>query len=130
MSGPSLPIVDSSVSLRPLTRWCYAVFQPMPLSSLQPSSSVVPPTPLLDPMLPPAAMTALWQGHRIEAIKLVRLEQNIGLYEAEDVIDTYLRSQPALRNRINATQADAREGLLRWLMFLLIGGVGLAYVLT
>ena len=75
-------------------------------------------------------MTALWQGHRIEAIKLVRLEQNIGLHEAEDVIDTYLRSQPALRNRINEAHADAREGLLRWLMFLLIGGAGLAYVLT
>lgn len=75
-------------------------------------------------------MTALWQGHRIEAIKLVRLERNIGLHEAKDVIDTYLQSQPALKKRIDVTQADAREGLLRWLMFLLIGGAGLAYVLT
>ena len=102
----------------------------MPLSSLQPPISEIQAAPPLSPTLPPAAMTALWQGHRIEAIKLVRLKQNIGLYEAEDVIDTYLQSQPALRNRINATQADAREGLLRWLMFLLIGGAGLTYVLT
>lgn len=75
-------------------------------------------------------MAALWQGHRMEAIKLVRLERNIELHEAKDVIDTYLQSQPVLKNRIDETQADAREGLLRWLMFLLIGGVGLAYVLT
>ncbi len=66
----------------------------------------------------------------MEAIKLVRLERNIELHEAKDVIDTYLQSQPVLKNRIDETQADAREGLLRWLMFLLIGGVGLAYVLT
>lgn len=38
-------------------------------------------------------------------------------------------SQPALKNRIDEAQADAREGLLRWLIFLLVGGVGLAYFL-
>jgi ribosomal protein L7/L12 len=75
-------------------------------------------------------MAALWQGHRMEAIKLVCLERNIGLHEAKDVIDTYLQSQPALKNRIDETQANAREGLLRWLIFLLIGGAGLTYVLT
>ena len=75
-------------------------------------------------------MAALWQGHMMEAIQLVRLERHIRLHEAKAVIDTYLQSQPALKNRIDETQADAREGLLRWLMFLLIGGAGLAYVLT
>ena len=39
------------------------------------------------------------------------------------------QSQPALKNRIDVAQADAREGLLRWLLFLLIGGAGLAYLL-
>jgi len=102
----------------------------MPLSSLQPSISEVPTAPSRNLTLPPAAMAALWQGHRMEAIKLVRLERNIGLHEAKDVIDTYLQSQPALKNRIDETQADAREGLLRWLIFLLISGAGLTYVLT
>ena len=63
-------------------------------------------------------------------MRLVRLERNIGLHEGKDEIDTYLLSQPALKNRIDETQADAREGLLRWLIFLLIGGAGLTYVLT
>lgn len=74
-------------------------------------------------------MAALCQGYMIEAIKLVRLEQNLGLHEAKDVIDTYLRSQPALKNRIDEAQADAREGLFRWVIFLLIGGVGLGFFL-
>jgi ribosomal protein L7/L12 len=75
-------------------------------------------------------VAALGQGHLIDAIKLVRVEQNIGLKEAKEQIDAYLRDQPVLRTRIDQTQADAREGLLRWLMFLLIGGAGLAYFLT
>ena len=74
-------------------------------------------------------MAALWQGHMTEAIKLVRLKQNLGLHETKDLIDTYLRSQPALKNRIDEAQADAREGLFRWVIFLLAGGVGLGYFL-
>jgi ribosomal protein L7/L12 len=102
----------------------------MPPSSLQPSISEVQTAPSRNLTLPPAALAALWQGHRMEAIKLLRLEQNIELHEAKDVIDTYVQSQPTLKNRIDETQANAREGLLRWLIFLLIGGAGLTYVLT
>jgi len=102
----------------------------MPLSSPQSSISEVQTAPPRILTLPPTAMAALWQGHRMEAITLARRERNIGLQEAKDLIDTYLQSQPALRNQIADTQADAREGLFRWLIFLLIGGAGLAYVLT
>lgn len=70
-----------------------------------------------------------WERPVIEAIKLLRLEQNTGLNQAKDLIDRYVMSQPALKNRIDEAQADAREGLLRWLIFLLVGGVGLAYFL-
>jgi ribosomal protein L7/L12 len=73
-------------------------------------------------------VTALLKGRTIEAIQLVRHEQNIGLNEAKDLIDTFLRSQPVLQKRID--EADAREGLLRWLIFLVAGGGGLAYFLT
>ncbi|MDF0667350.1 MAG: hypothetical protein P0119_14915 [Nitrospira sp.] len=69
------------------------------------------------------------RGQIVDAIKLVRLEQHIGFNEAKDLIDTYLRSQPNLKIRIDEAQADAREGLLRWLTFLLAGGAGLAYFL-
>jgi len=69
------------------------------------------------------------KGQVVDAIKLVRLEQHIGFNEAKDLIDTYLRSQPNLKIRIDEAQAGAREGLLRWLIFLLAGGAGLAYFL-
>jgi hypothetical protein len=101
----------------------------MPLSSLQPPISEIQATPSLTPSLSQAAVTALRKGQVVDAIKLVRLEQNISLNEAKDVIDTYLRSQPVLRNRVAEAQADTREGLFRWLIFLLVGGVGLGYFL-
>jgi len=101
----------------------------MPLSSLQPPISETPTAPPLTPSLPQTAVTALWKGQVVDAITLVRLEQDIGLNEAKDMIDTYLRSQPVLRNRVDEAQADTREGLFRWLIFLLVGGVGLGYFL-
>ena len=102
----------------------------MPLSSLQPPISDTPTAPPPDSALPPTAMAELWQGHKIEAIKQVRLEQNLGLQEAKDLVDAYLQTQPSLRRHIDQAQADARDGVLRWLLFLLVGGAGLMYFLT
>lgn len=102
----------------------------MSLSSLQPPISEPSSAPPPNPPLPRTVLTALRHGHFNEAVTLIRQEHNIGLCEATDLIDTYLQSQPALKRHIDDTQADTREGLLRWLLFLLIGGVGLAYCLT
>lgn len=101
----------------------------MSVAPPQPVVSDIPITPPLYPALSQAAVAALWKGQVIDAINLVRLDQNIGLKEAKDVIDTYLRSQPVLKNQIDETQADTREGVFRWLIFLLAGGVGLGYFL-
>ncbi|HVZ46245.1 MAG TPA: ribosomal protein L7/L12 [Ramlibacter sp.] len=59
------------------------------------------------PTLSPAAVAALQQGNKIEAIKILREERNIGLKEAKDAVDDYVRSQPALQ----AAMAEARPGL-------------------
>ncbi len=75
-------------------------------------------------------MAALWKGQVIDAIKLVRKEQQVNLTEAKASVDAYLRSQPALQRRIDQDHADARAGLYRWVMFFLIGGAGLLYLLT
>jgi hypothetical protein len=79
--------------------------------------------------IPQTAVSALWRGNVVEAIKLVRLEQHIGLKEAKDLVDAYLHSQPILLRRMEQAQADTREGLLRWMVFLLAGGSILAYFL-
>lgn len=101
----------------------------MPPASVQRAIYEIPAAPVVQGPLPQAAVTALWRGQRIEAIKLVRVEQNIGLDEARDLVSAYLQTQPALSNRIAKTQTDTREGLLRWLIFHLAGAVGLTYLL-
>jgi hypothetical protein len=97
----------------------------MPSASVQPSPCDVPTVPVPCVTLPQAAVTALWRGQVVEAIKLVCVEQNIGLKEANAQVEAYVQTQPSLRNQIVQAQADAREGLLRWLVFLLVGGAGL-----
>ena len=85
---------------------------------------------LFDQPLSEAAVAALWRGQVIDAIRLVRKEQQVDLKEAKASVDAYVRCQPALQRRIQQAQTDAREGLLRWVLFSLIGGAGLLYFLT
>lgn len=66
--------------------------------------------------LPAAAVEALRQGNKIEAIKLVRVEYDIGLKESKDAVEAYLRAQPALLQQLNVSQTQGREGFLRWLV--------------
>lgn len=101
----------------------------MSSSSLHPPISQTSQQLLFDHSLSEAAVAALWRGHVIEAITLVRNDQQVDLKEAKASVDAYLRSQPALQRRLEQVQADARTGLLRWVLFLLIGGAGLLYVL-
>lgn len=101
----------------------------MPPPSTQHAVADALTAPPVDEPLPQAAVTALWQGHVVEAIKLVRLERNIGLKEAKGQVDAYLLRQPVLKKKMEQAQAETWEGLLRWLTFLLIGGIGLAYLL-
>ena len=102
----------------------------MASASVQPSSCDVPAAPVLCVTLPHAAVTALWRGQVVEAIKLVRVEQNIGVKEAKEQVEAYVQTQPALRNQLVQAHADAREGLLRWLIFFLVGGAGLFFFLA
>ena len=69
---------------------------------------------------PADAIQALRRGNKIEAIKLVRLARNIGLKEAKDAVEDYLRAQPALLQQLNASQAQGREGFVRWLVVILL----------
>ena len=101
----------------------------MPTTSFEPTVAPVANRPGVPEALPPAAVSALWKGQIIEAVKVVRLERNIDLKDAKDQVDAYLRRQPVLKKKVEQIQADSRDGLLRWAAFLLIGGAGLAYLL-
>jgi ribosomal protein L7/L12 len=78
--------------------------------------------------LPQAAVEALWKGNAIEAIKIVRLEQDIGLEESKGQVDAYVRRHPALQHRLQAAQAQARQTLVRWLVGVLMLAAAAAYV--
>ena len=47
--------------------------------------------PTQSSMLPNAAVEMLWRGDVIAAIKVVRAERNLGLKEAKDLVDAYIR---------------------------------------
>lgn len=76
-----------------------------------------------------AVRSALQRGQMADAVRIIQNEQQIGMQDATHQIDRYLKAQPAITHRLERVQADTREGVFRWIVFLLIGGVGLAYVL-
>ena len=74
-----------------------------------------------------AAVEMLWRGNVIEAIKVVRAERNLGLKEAKDLVDAYIRSQPSLRQKLEQAQAEIWRKLKRGLLVALIFAAAAAY---
>jgi len=77
--------------------------------------------------LPNAAVELLWRGDVIAAIKLVRADRNLGLKEAKDLVDAYIRSQPSLRQKMEQAQAERWQKLKRGLLVALIFAAVAAY---
>ena len=76
--------------------------------------------------LPHAAIEALRQGNKIEAIKLVRLDRGTDLKDSKHAVEAYLRTQPDLQRQLEAAQAEARSGFLKWAVVLLVA-LAIAY---
>ena len=74
-----------------------------------------------------AAVEMLWRGDVIAAIKVVRAERNLGLKEAKDLVDAYIRSQPSLRQKMEQVQAEMWQKLKRGLLVVLIIAAAAAY---
>jgi len=63
--------------------------------------------------LPPKAESVLRaHGNVIEAIKIVREAEGLGLKEAKDRVDAWLASQPELQSQLQARGKEARAGFL------------------
>ena len=77
--------------------------------------------------LPNAAVEMLWRGDVIAAIKLVRVERNLGLKEAKDLVDAYIRSQPSLRQKLEQAQVEMWQKLKRGLLIALIVAAAAVY---
>lgn len=80
-------------------------------------------TAAADPALSAAAVAALHQASKIEAIKIVREDRNIGL---KDAVDHYVRRRPAVQSSLAAAQAETKRRALLCLA-IMVGGSLLAY---
>lgn len=61
-----------------------------------------------------AVVSAVHQGNRIEAIKIVRQETGLGLKEAKDLVDDYVRRNPALAQMLTQQQSASTRRALFW----------------
>jgi len=78
--------------------------------------------------MPAAAIFALQRGDKIGAIKIVRGEFGTDLKDSKDLVEAYLRTQPAMQAGISAAQKESMRRALWWLAAV-VGGAVLAYLL-
>ncbi len=78
--------------------------------------------------LPWDVASALQKGQKIEAIKLLREARGIGLKEAKDTVDRHVQSDPLLKAKLAAAQAEATRALLTWLLVVGALAVGAYYL--
>ncbi|MEX5213937.1 MAG: hypothetical protein NW703_07200 [Nitrospiraceae bacterium] len=76
--------------------------------------------------LPLPVVAALRRGEKIEAIKLLREDRQVGLKEAKDEVDRYLQANPALLQQMQAKQAATLQRF-QLLVLVLIGIAIMAY---
>lgn len=68
--------------------------------------------------LPPEPATLLTEGRMIEAIKVLRNSNRIGLKEAKDWVDWHIAQNPMLRVQLETQQRATRRKFFLW--FLLV----------
>lgn len=74
--------------------------------------------------LPPDVLAEIQANRKVNAIKLLRAHQGIGLNEAKEIVDTYIETHPST---IRSSQQEAEGGFGRILLLAL--GVGLIYAI-
>ena len=67
--------------------------------------------------LPPEAISALRAGKKIDAIKILREQKNIGLKEAKGMVEQYVASDPVLAHELQRT---GNTGLLYWIIIIVL----------
>jgi ribosomal protein L7/L12 len=70
--------------------------------------------------LPDAAIAALTNGRKIEAVKILRREWNIDLKEAKDAVDKYLSSTNTSQGARRAPTIETGIGRLLLIVFMVI----------
>jgi ribosomal protein L7/L12 len=73
-------------------------------------------------------LAALESGHKIEAIKLLKVSAGLGLIESKEFIEQYIASQPALKEKFDAQKITINFSQQQFLNILIVAvGLMLAY---
>jgi hypothetical protein len=70
------------------------------------------------PSSPPQAVAALNAGRKIDAIRIVRETQGIGLKEAKELVDSYVALHPDLQWRVEQQRSQVSRRWIAWLVLL------------
>jgi ribosomal protein L7/L12 len=71
-----------------------------------------------DRPLPAAAAAAVATGHMIDAIKLLREAEGVGLAEAKQRVEAYVQRNPALKAQLAEQQAAMKRKLIQWVLII------------
>jgi len=75
--------------------------------------------------MPFTAITAMENGNKIDAIKIVREETGLGLKEAKELVEQYVKQNPAIKTQLEVQQRESMQGL-KWLIISIVI-IGLTY---
>lgn len=75
--------------------------------------------------IPVAAIAAIEKGNKIEAIRIIREETGLGLKESKELVENYIRTNPAIQSRFQARQRESLQNI-RWLIISILV-IGLTY---
>lgn len=78
---------------------------------------------------PAAAIAALSNGNKIEAIKIVRQEWRTDLKDSKDAVEAYVKTQPALAATMQEASATSQRSGLMWLFVVALIGAAVYYFL-
>jgi len=78
------------------------------------------------PQISVQAIAALQLGNKIEAIKLVREATGLGLKEAKDLVERYLRDHPELQIELSRRNG-AIKSFLSWLFMMAVAVAAILY---
>ena len=70
--------------------------------------------------LPAEALAELTEGNKIEAIKIVREKNGIGLKEAKDFVEQYVDKNPSLKAKLDKAQAESMQVFLKWFVAIIV----------
>lgn len=80
--------------------------------------------------IPSAAIAALEQGNKIEAIKILREATGQGLKESKDAVERYLAEHEGLALRYNSIQSENNRKSLQYLLVFILVVITAYYLLS